>query len=373
MGKHFTDAEQDNMHKWKAQPWTPNQIHARLAKDRARRGQPAPDPTTVRRFVNGKTFKRSAAETRGRKNKLSATNIRTMDRVRDEIITKAKGEREVTWEEIIRKSRVPTVDRSTAAKHMKKSLGVKPHRPRAKLIRSEADQAERKRICNRLRKLPLKYWTGSVHLFMDNKRWPVPSSAKGKEYLKKSKVRFVIRKANEGLKPGYTKPDKRKHRTNLGGVNFVAGIVKGKVRIWHYFDGAWNSDKAAEVYTDVVAPALVRAYGKKRRFTVLEDNDPTGYKSGEARQAKADLSIVPIEFPTYSPDLNPCDYALWDEVERRMDQQAAPKNESREAFKARLRRTALAIPPATIYGMLGGMVHRTQSVYENNGGHIPRD
>ena len=107
------------------------------------------------------------------------------------------------------------------------------------------------------------------------------------------------------MKPGYTNPDQRKHRTMLAGVNLVAGIIKGKVRIWHYFDGVWNASKAAEVYKKVVPPALVRAHGKKRSYTVLEDIDPTGYKSSKAVQAKVALNVVPIEIPKYSPDLNP--------------------------------------------------------------------
>jgi hypothetical protein len=208
---------------------------------------------------------------------------------------------------------------------------------------------------------------------MDNKRWPFPRSLRGKKYLRQTKVRFVLRKKNEGLKRGYTKPDQRKHRTNLGGVNLVAGIIKGKVRVWHYFDGRWTGKKAAEVYKNVVGPALVRAHGKKRSYTIVEDNDPTGYKSKEGKRAKTELNISPIEFPTYSPDMNACDYALWDEVERRMKQQTAPKHETREGFKARLRRTALGIPKGVVLKMLRSMVARTQSIYDNNGGHIPRD
>ncbi len=373
MRKQFTDAELDKILKWKADSRTPIEIHNQLVKDRKRLKQKGPDLTTVRRFLKGSTHQRSATETRGRKRALTPTNLKTMDRVRDELLTKADCEREISWDEVIRKARVRKVDRTTAAKHMKKELGVTALRPRAKLTRNDIDEANRKRICNRLRKLPSKYWTASVHLTMDNKRWPFPRSLRGKKYLRQTKVRFVLRKKNEGLKRGYTKPDQRKHRTNLGGVNLVAGIIKGKVRVWHYFDGRWTGKKAAEVYKNVVGPALVRAHGKKRSYTIVEDNDPTGYKSKEGKRAKTELNISPIEFPTYSPDMNACDYALWDEVERRMKQQTAPKHETREGFKARLRRTALGIPKGVVLKMLRSMVARTQSIYDNNGGHIPRD
>ena len=373
MGRHFSSAELDAIQRWRAAGWAPTEIHVQLVKDRKRSKQAGPDLTTVRRYLKGGTHLRSATETRGRKKALTVINLKRLDRVRDSLLTKADCEREITWDEVIRKARVKRVHRTTAAKHMKNELGVAASRPRAKLTRNDIDEASRKKICNKLRKLPSSFWTDSLHLVMDNKRWPFPRSLRGKKYLRQTKVRFVLRKRAEGLKKGYTKPDQRKHRANLGGINVVAGIAKGKVRIWHYFDGRWTGQKAAEVYTSVVGPALVRAHGAKRRYMILEDNDPTGYKSKEAVRAKADLNISAIEFPTYSPDMNPCDYALWDEVERRMGQQAAPKCETREGFKARLRRTALAIPKAVVLKMLRSMVARTQSIYNNGGGHIPRD
>ena len=48
----------------------------------------------------------------------------------------------------------------------------------------------------------------------------------------------------------------------------------------------------------MLATLLPRA----KSFQILEDNDPTGYKSNQAISAKRDLKINPIEFPRYSPD-----------------------------------------------------------------------
>ena len=74
-----------------------------------------------------------------------------MDRKRDALIAKADGDREVTWDEIIRKSRVPKGDVSTAAKHMKETFGIQRRTPGLKPFRNDIDKAERKRICNKLR------------------------------------------------------------------------------------------------------------------------------------------------------------------------------------------------------------------------------
>ena len=256
-----------------------------------------------------------------------------MGRARDKLITQGDREREISWDEVVLKVRVPSVHRATAAKHMLRELGVKVLHPRAKLTRSKIDEAERKRIRNRLRKLPSNDWTSTIRLTMDNKRWPLPLSLLGKKSLRQTKVRLILRNKQDGLKKGYAKPDKREHRTNLGCVNVVAGITKWTDRIWHYFDGKWDAEKAAQVYRTVVAPALRRAHGGKRQYTIVEDNDPTGYKSSWGIAAKRELNIVPIEYPTLSPDTNACAYALWDEVERRMSLQVAPKRESRDGVQ----------------------------------------
>ena len=165
-----------------------------------------------------------------------------------------------------------------------------------------------------------------------------------------------------------------KHRMNTGpNAKLCAGIIGGKVRIWHYLPATWNKAAAVDFYTKVLSPALKHYHGDKKRYTIIEDNDPTGYKSGPALEAKASLKIHPMEFPRYSPDLNPLDFALWNEVERRMSEQEQPEDETVDEFKARLRRTALMIPKAVVTKMLASVKHRAQIIYDNNGGNGSRD
>lgn len=105
----------------------------------------------------------------------------------------------------------------------------------------------------------------------------------------------------------------------------------------------------------------------------MEDNDPTGYKSNKAKDAKKALGMKPIEFPKYSPDLNPLDFFLWSEVERRLALQRTPAKETIEHFKARLRRTALAIPAPLITKAVKSIRDRARAVVAAKGGDIPRD
>ena len=48
-----------------------------------------------------------------------------MDRKRDKLIGKVDVDREVTWDEVNRNSRIPKGDASTAAKRMKEGFGIK--------------------------------------------------------------------------------------------------------------------------------------------------------------------------------------------------------------------------------------------------------
>ena len=85
--------------------------------------------TTVRRFLKGETFKRSGVEPRGRKRRWSAATLAAMARKSNELLVKTDGVQEMTWEEIIRKLRVPKGDASTAIKHMQKAFSIKRRHP----------------------------------------------------------------------------------------------------------------------------------------------------------------------------------------------------------------------------------------------------
>jgi hypothetical protein len=269
MGKHFSQAELDTMQAWKVAGTKTLVIHARLkrARQKMRPSQPGPDLTSTRRALKGKTFKRSRVETRGGARILSPVNLDALDRARKRLIAKADGEYEVRWGDVIGAARVPHVDRSTAAKSMNRAgYDVKWRHPRLKPSRGDIDEAQRKRICNKLRKLPQKFWLKSVDLYMDNKKWPCPRSVKSRKHLSRLRVRGHLRKKSEGLKKGFTKPDARKHRANTGGqVNVCAGIINGKIKIWHYLPARWCADAAVQLYKNVVAPALRRHRGNKRK------------------------------------------------------------------------------------------------------------
>ena len=129
---------------------------------------------------------------------------------------------------------------------------------------------------------------------------------------------------------------------------------------------------AADVYAGPIYKALKRAYPRTAKFTLLEDNDPTGYKSTIAIKMKKKLGMHPIEFPPYSPDLNPLDFSIWAAIAARMDAKQPPQ-ESVAAYKLRLRRTALALPESVVKKAVMDIPVRAALVVKEQGGHIDKD
>ncbi len=71
----------------------------------------------------------------------------------------------------------------------------------------------------------------------------------------------------------------------------------GRVLMWHEVKGTWNVNKACSMYSGPLKRSLVKIYGsKKRKYTVMEDNDPSGYKSRKAIDCKAAnrLNVLPL-------------------------------------------------------------------------------
>jgi hypothetical protein len=376
MGKHLTPVELDRAFKLKAQSKMPNAILKDLSKKREKRGEQPPDITTLRRALKGKTHRRGRQETRGAKKVLTASHLRALDSTRKKLIAKAGNEYEVHWDDVIKKAKVPQVDATTAAKNMQAAgYDVAARKPREKPLRTDDDEALREKICKKWSRYSDDYFNDELDGIWDNKWWPFETHDRAKKHKKATRVRFHLRKRSEGLQKGFTIPSKHKHKMNPGaGVKLLAAIVKGKIRVWHYLPkNAWNAKVAADCYRGPIIKALRRAHGPKKTFKILEDNDPQGYKTKSAAQAKKELGIHPIAFPKYSPDLNPMDYFVWDEVERRLEANAPKKKESLTAFKERLRRTAMGIPASVIRKGVASMKKRAQQVVKAGGGDIPRD
>ena len=122
----------------------------------------------------------------------------------------------------------------------------------------------------------------------------------------------------------------------------------------------------------MVRPALDQHYDNKRKYCILEDNDPTGNQSSKGRAAKKAMKLDVFHLPKRSPDLNVMDYAVWAEVERRLRRQEkswpAGKHEARIDFERHLDRTAEILPGTFINKSIRDLKRCCERLYAAEGG-----
>lgn len=241
---------------------------------------------------------------------------------------------------------------------------------------SPADMAERKDWCEEHSFRSPTQWNNYVHAVIDNKVFPVFVNHKFRAYAAKRSVRGAYRGRRRKTTVGHVKPKKSlKENTGQKSVMVTCAIGNGKVLMWHVVAGRWNANAAADMYAGPLRRCLEKEYPNVRgNWRVLEDNDPTGYKSKKGDQAKSDNHITAFSLPKRSPDLNPLDFSFWAAVNAKMRVQERKfpksKTETRAAYINRLRRTAKAMPSDYINKIIGAIAGRCQQIANAKGGHI---
>ena len=307
----------------------------------------------------------------GRPRLLTPAKIHRIVAVLETMVHEAEASREVSMDMLMRRARLKVSKRIVAeALHER---GYRFRDLRSKPILTPDDIVDRDRWAKKYARKPAHWWLENVHVHLDNHVFKVATRAPGRKLLAKRRVRGVYRKKGKSLRPGHVKPSPKLH-LSLGakGISKMGGIGGGRVLVWHTIEGGWSGSKAAELYTDVVQPALRTRYPRTKHFCILEDNDPTGNRSKKGLQAKADAHIDVLRIPKRSPDLNVMDYAVWSEVERRMRAQeskwADTKTETRAAFERRLDRTARALPKEFIDKSIMDLKRRATRLSAAEGG-----
>ena len=213
-----------------------------------------------------------------------------------------------------------------------------------------------------------------LDLIIDNKKFDIPTTERARAYLRAQRVRFHLRTPAEGAQPEMCKPGGKKNHMNTGAAaNVCAGISGGRIVMWEYLPKCWNGAAAATLYRGAIIKALKKARGTKGTYTVFEDNDPSGYKSSVALAAKKELHIDAFPMPPYSPDLNPLDFGIWDEIESRMVEGAPKTVETVAQYKKRMRLTALRLPAALVTKTVRKIPDRMRSVIAAKGHNIKDD
>ena len=159
--------------------------------------------------------------------------------------------------------------------------------------------------------------------------------------------------------------------TAAKGILKLGGVGGGKVLMWKTITGCWGGDKAAEMYTKVVLPALKAKYPAAKKYMILEDNDLVGNQSKKGLAAKSSAKMILFQIPKRSPDLNVLDFAIWREVEKRMrklERNMGNRHETREHFERRLDRTAFVLEKEFIDKSIANLRERVWRLHEAKGG-----
>ena len=137
-------------------------------------------------------------------------------------------------------------------------------------------------------------------------------------------------------------------------LEITAAVAKDRIIFWHVNEGPWNGEKAALMYHQL-GLALRKTWGNKHKHRVVEDGDSKGFQSSKGKVAKAEEKIESWMLPPRTPGWMPLDFCLWDEIEARMLDGKSSATESRAAYKARLRRTAMRLPKQLVKNCLSKM------------------
>ena len=326
--------------------------------------------STITRFLK----KPATVEPVGRQRAFTEEKLKALEAKLEEMVKKADGKYEVTVAKLRKAMRLKVCDRTIRdALH---DRGVYFRHFRRKPVLSAADIASRKKFAKKYSSKSATWWRTHVHLHIDVKHFPVYLHGAARHHFAVKGTRGAYRKRGQGLDAPYVQTSSQmKFNTGARGVKVLAGVANGKVLVWSYIDNKrWNGAQAAKMYEGPVLKALQQKFPRRASWNVLEDNDPAGFKSSKAVRAKAKAGIKVFPIPRRSPDLNVCDYALWAEVNRRMRKQEAnwesARRETRKAYLARLRRTALRLPADFVNKSIGDMRKRCLRLEAAAGKHF---
>lgn len=212
---------------------------------------------------------------------------------------------------------------------------------------------------------------------IDSKTFQVYHTGKFRAYAARRSVRGAYRSRSRVFTPGYIKPSATlKQNTGAKAVHVTCAIGNGKVLMWHVTANRWNGQAAADMYARPLRKCLEREYPHVLGpWRVLEDNDPTGYKSSKGLEAKKEAGIISLDLPKRSPDLNPLDFSFWSEVNKKMraTERNWPKSkrETRKAYLSRLRRAAFSLSGDYITNIMGALEGRVQQLKAAKGNYFP--
>ncbi len=83
--------------------------------------------------------------------------------------------------------------------------------------------------------------------------------------------------------------------------------------------------------------------------------------------------MTTLDLPPYSPDLQPLDYSLWQEVEKKASDKIGDRHVTAAQYRRILRTAALRLSPVIVGKAVEGMRRRVRDIHAAKGSHIQGD
>lgn len=360
--KHVSTEERDAMKKMHDDGMGVKKIAATLGRS----------TDTVSKHVFHKNKCKTAAV--GRPIAISEVLFRRIQKVYQKLLRESQG-KEVTAAMVKHKMKLKCSLKTLSRAFWAHGIHFRPLYEKPDL--SAADVKARREWAEEHRRRSHAQWNKYLHAVIDNKTFQVYHTGKARDYAARRQVRGAYRARQRVFAPGYTKPPSTLiQNTGAKSATVTCAIGNGKVLMWHVTPGRWNGEAARQMYSGPLRRALEKEYPNVRgNWRVLEDNDPSGYKSTKGLAAKAETGITTLDLPKRSPDLNPLDFSFWAMVNKKMRKTEAKwpkaKRETRAAYLARLKRTAQSMSSQYITNIVGALAGRVQQVIEAGGSYFP--
>ena len=273
-------------------------------------------------------------------------------RARDErlckVVNDLQGDPEFASElcasDLKRRLKIP-LSASSIRRRMNK-LGFRWRRPIPMVDLCTDDVEIRRRFCLAYKDKGSVWWGNT--LCLDSKKFQSVRGHAERLRRQRQRVRGVWRKKGD-KSIGARRP--RKYDLQAPSpMNILGGVCKGRVILWHRYQ-KFNS----EVFCKAVG-AVCDKYGVHR--VLLDMHKVHTSKATQSYFEKKGIELVYV--PPRSPDLSPCDYGLWNDIERRLMPQVAKMKGtvSHETYQSALFKVAKSTDENFVKGLVSSMKSR---------------
>ena len=237
---------------------------------------------------------------RGPKKKLGEKEVNHLVRTLKAMIKQAKSRWEITLR-MLKKRTKCNLDDGTVRKALA-ARKIKFRRLRSKPLLTKEDRRARYLFARKFKGKPRSWWLKKIRMHIGLKNFAVYTTAKARDYAAMRMVRGAYRGVGAGLDEAYVVlPKDLRFNPGAKSCRIAAGVGCGRVLLWHEVGKKWNGAQAASLYQGPLLSALRRGYPKSRSWTILEDNDPAGFKSSKGKAAKRQSKINVFCIPNAAP------------------------------------------------------------------------